>query len=107
MQSETPDRLGVNERRLPDEQILSRARLRAARTGARDRLPHPAGRARRVDVPDAEHRQRIDDGVDAGRQRADRVPASPAPFMPSGLIGVGTGFSSIATSQKSSARGMA
>ena len=24
-------------------------------------------------MPDAEHRQRIDDGVDAGRQRADRA----------------------------------
>src|SRR5580698_10633980 len=36
-----------------------------------DRLPHPIGRARRVDVTDAQHRQRIDDSVDAGGQRAD------------------------------------
>jgi len=35
------------------------------------------------------------------------VPASPAPFTPSGLVGVGTGLSSITTAQKLSARGMA
>src|SRR5689334_5156776 len=35
------------------------------------------------------------------------VPASPAPLTPSGLVGVGTGLSSIVTLQKSSARGMA
>src|SRR2546421_721167 len=32
------------------------------------------------------------------------VPASPAPFTPSGLVDVGTGLSSIPTLQKSSAR---
>src|SRR6516165_2514446 len=46
-------------------------RLREARTGVRDRLPHPVRRARRVDVHDAEHGERVDDGVDARRQRAD------------------------------------
>ena len=35
------------------------------------------------------------------------VPASPAPLTPSGLVGVGTGLSSIVTEQKFSARGMA
>ena len=35
------------------------------------------------------------------------VPASPAPLTPSGLVGVGTGLSSIVTVQKFSARGMA
>ena len=35
------------------------------------------------------------------------VPPSPAPLTPSGLVGVGTGLSSITTGQKSSARGMA
>jgi hypothetical protein len=33
------------------------------------------------------------------------VPASPAPFTPSGLVGVGTGLPSITTAQKLSARG--
>src|ERR1041385_4718934 len=38
-----------------------------------DRLPHFERRAGRVDVADAVDRQRVDDGVDAGRQRADRA----------------------------------
>src|SRR6266571_2622125 len=37
------------------------ARPPAARTGIRNRMPHPIRRARRVDVPDAEHRQRSEE----------------------------------------------
>jgi hypothetical protein len=53
---------------LCQEENLRSAQLGDARTGVCNRLPHPVRRARRVDVPDAKHRQSIDDGVDAGRQ---------------------------------------
>jgi hypothetical protein len=60
-----------------------------------DSLPHLERRARRVDVLDAEHRERIATMALTAADSEPTVPASPAPLTPSGLVGVGTGLSDV------------
>jgi hypothetical protein len=73
--------------------------------GARHGVVHERAGQHLPALPIVLHQHSAEPLRDAAHNPA--VPASPAPLTPSGLAGVGTGLSSIATSQKSSVRGVA
>ena len=70
-----------------------------------DRMPDFLGCRRHVDMGDAEGAERVDDGVHDRGERADIAGLAGA-LDPSGLVLVGTGYSSISNEQTSSARGI-